>query len=567
MAVAEPALAPVTAGRLSPPWTPRRGVLTAFAFAAVAAFLWAWNHVGMTFSGLLDGAGDVANLVGRMFPPRFDDLDRTIDLAIETFFIALLGTTLATLLSLPLAFLAARNTTPGRAVHGIARAVIVFCRAVPDLVFAVIFVRSVGIGLLPGVLAIALHSVGMIGKLFADAVEQVDEVPRDAVRSTGAGRLQELATAVLPQALPGFIATFLYRLDINVRISVVLGIVGAGGIGFALQNALRTLSYRTGFGIVIVIAVLVIGVELFSAVVRRAIIGDDAITAASRQTRGDRLLARWRPRRAARTPAYDPKTVAPPWTSVRRRGVAYLAAFIVLLAYSFVSVELSPLDVLRGVPGMWETAGLLFPPSLGGLPWADFQEPMLETIAIGVVATVLGGVVGVPIGFLAARNVSPARWVYRAARFGLVLWRSVPELVLAVIFVSAIGLGPVGGTLALSIASVGFLAKLVADAVEEIDAAPREAVLTTGATRLQETATSVVPQALPAMVGQLLYLLDINIRTSTILGIVGGGGIGFLLFNSLRVLRYEVTGAILIMIFVTVYAIERLSGWIRKLLI
>ena len=146
-------------------------------------------------------------------------------------------------------------------------------------------------------------------------------------------------------------------------------------------------------------------------------------------------------------------------------------------------------------------------------------------------------------------------------------WRSVPELILAVIFVAAIGLGPVGGALALGLSSAGFLAKLVADALEEINPMPREAVLTTGATRLQETATSVVPQASPSIVGHVLYVLDINFRTSTILGLVGGGGIGFLLFNSMRVLQYDVTGAILIMIFATVYAIELLAGLVRKLLI
>jgi phosphonate transport system permease protein len=111
------------------------------------------------------------------------------------------------------------------------------------------------------------------------------------------------------------------------------------------------------------------------------------------------------------------------------------------------------------------------------------------------------------------------------------------------------------------------LAKLVADAVEEVNPTPREAVFAVGATRTQEIATSVVPQAIPAIVSNLLYALDINLRTSTILGIVGGGGIGFILFNALRVLKLQTVGAVLITIFVVVYAIELLSGWIRKKII
>src|SRR5690606_22972604 len=140
---------------------------------------------------------------------------------VETFFMALLGTTMATILSLPLAFMAARNTTINAWTRGLARAVITLTRAIPDLVFAIIFVMSVGIGPLAGILALGLHSIGMIGKLFADAIEEIDEGSRDAVLATGATRIQAIATAVLPQVMPSFISTALYRLDINVRVSVI----------------------------------------------------------------------------------------------------------------------------------------------------------------------------------------------------------------------------------------------------------------------------------------------------------------------------------------------------------
>ena len=165
---------------------------------------------------------------------------------------------------------------------------------------------------------------------------------------------------------------------------------------------------------------------------------------------------------------------------------------------------------------------------------------------------------------MAARNVAFNKFVYLLSRLFLLFVRGIPELIIAVIFIAAIGLGPVPGTLALAFGTSGFLAKLVADAVEEINPTPREAVFAVGATRNQEIATSVVPQAMPAIVSNLLYALDINLRTSTILGIVGGGGIGFILFNALRVLKLQTVGAVLITIFVVVYAIELLSGWIRK---
>ena len=552
---------------LRPPWTGRRIALTTITVGLAAAAVWAWLYIDMSLSGIWSGLGDVGRLISRMVPPTFDDLRRTIELAIETFFIALLGTIVAAVLSLPIGVLAARNTTPHPVLYYAARAVIVFCRAVPDLVFAFIFVRSIGLGVLAGVTAIALHSIGMLGKLFADAIEQVDEQARDAVRSTGAGALQDLGTAVLPQVLPSFIGTFLYRLDINVRISVVLGFVGAGGIGLALQSSLRGLAYQRALGILTVIVVMIILVEFFSAAVRRSLLGPGSTALG-----GHRRTATRR-RTAVVTPpsvvehSGQGRRITPPWNRERIKKTTFLALFVALATYAFISVDLSPLELIRGIPDIVETAGRLLPPSFGGLPWTVYRDALLQSISVGLVATVVGAVIGIPIGMFAARNVAPARWIYGSVRAVLVLWRSVPELILAVIFVAAIGLGPVGGALALGLSSAGFLAKLVADALEEINPMPREAVLTTGATRLQETATSVVPQASPSIVGHVLYVLDINFRTSTILGLVGGGGIGFLLFNSMRVLQYDVTGAILIMIFATVYAIELLAGLVRKLLI
>jgi phosphonate transport system permease protein len=181
-----------------------------------------------------------------------------------------------------------------------------------------------------------------------------------------------------------------------------------------------------------------------------------------------------------------------------------------------------------------------------------------------VVATVLGALLSLPLGLMAARNATANKVVYVMSRLCLVGLRGLPDLIVAVVFIAAMGLGPVPGTLAIILGTTGFFAKLIADSVEEINPIPREAVIATGATRSQETATSVLPQVMPALVSHLLYVLDINLRTSTILGIVGGGGIGFILFNALRVLELRTVGAVVLSIFVVVYAIEVLAGWVRR---
>ncbi|WP_425298662.1 phosphonate ABC transporter, permease protein PhnE [Nocardia farcinica] len=494
----------------------------------VLTLISAWS-IDFAPATLLDGLDDMAALLERMLPPRLDDPPRIWALAAETLLMAVLGTVLAALASMPLAFLAARNTTPHPAVAAIARGIITFCRAMPDLLFAALLVRALGIGVLPGILALALHSIGMLGKLFADAIEQTDPGPREAARAAGAGYLREMIHAVVPQTVPSWIGTFVYRVDINLRISVVLGFVGAGGIGFALQDSLRGLAYPRALGIVAVILAIIAAMEVFAILARRVLLSPESL--------GPRAA------RAART-AFGAIAVA-----------ATVAALVVL--------DVDPVELLTWPTAAVEVFGRLLPPDFAALG-PQLLEAAWQTVAIAVVATAIGAVLSVPVGILAARTVTPHPAVYWAARAWILVVRAIPELILAVIFVAALGLGPIAGTCALAIGSVGLLGKLVADAVEEIDTGPLEAVRALGGGWWKTLVAAVIPQAVPALVGSTLYLLDVNIRTSTILGIVGAGGIGYLLFESIRTLEFGVAGAIVLVVFALVYFIERLSGWIRS---
>ncbi|WBQ04423.1 phosphonate ABC transporter, permease protein PhnE [Kribbella sp. CA-293567] len=524
---------------IRPPIDRRRVLLAAVAIAAAVVTGWSTVRLEFTPSALIEGADDVQNLIERMLPVRLDDPARIFELAGETLLIALLGTVLSVLLSVPLAFLAASNTTPHRAVYAVARGAITFCRAVPDLVFAVLLVRAMGIGVLPGVLALALHSVGMVAKLFADAIERVDPGPREAVRSTGAGRLRELVGGVLPQVVPSWISTFVYRVDINLRTSVVLGFVGAGGIGFALQDALRGLVYDKALGIVLVILAIIAAMELLSIWVRRLLLqpGTGKLTPAGKSS--------------------------PPWTRDRVARLGLNGVVLAAVILSFPVLRIDPVALLTSPAALVDVAGRLFPPDFT-LVGDRLAAAVIETVAIGVLSTAIGILLSVPLGLLAARNIAPHPAVYWSARAVVLAIRAIPELILAVVFVAAIGLGPTAGVCALAIGSVGFLGKLLADAAEEIADGPREAIRAAGGGWWQELFSAVLPQVLPAMVGSGLYLLDVNIRMSTILGIVGAGGVGFLLFEAVRTLNFPFAGAIVLIIFVVVYVIERLSGWIRS---
>ena len=539
-----------------------------------------WIFIEMDLFVIFGGIGDIARLVDYMLPIEFNEFDAALELTLETLWMAVIGTFLAIVLSVPLAFLAARNTTPHPVLYSIARGIIVFSRAVPDLVFALVLVRALGIGVLPGILALAFHSVGMIGKLLADAIEQVDPKPAEALRSVGATRLQVMTTGVVPQIIPAFISISLYRLDINLRSSTVLGLVGAGGVGLLLKATLGQLDYSNALGVVVVIFVFILLMELVSALVRQHILGGETFgfSSGNRGNMGAMLLGQKNPPsepadttesddsdQAPAAKVHHPK-VLPPVTKTRVINQTYLWGFIALIVAGFLAVRLNPLELFTSFGGIWEMTLRLLPPDFV-TAGPQILQGIIETIAIAAVATLLGGLLSIPLGFLAAANVSVNRLVYGITRVVLVIIRGIPELILAIIFVAAIGLGPVAGVLALSIGTAGFLAKLIADSVEEIDPKPREAVTATGATRFQELFVSVLPQVMPALVSQLLYTFDINIRNSAILGIVGGGGIGFLLFNSMKVLAFETTGAIILATFVAVYLIELLSAYIRKQII
>ncbi|MFD4370705.1 phosphonate ABC transporter, permease protein PhnE [Streptomyces sp. NPDC058486] len=261
--------------RLPVPAKPRRprAVLlgTAVTTVVVAAHLLAWDATEMSFGALAEGWGGMVDFLAEAVPPdlSWEVLRPSLDGALVTLWIGLLGTTLSVPLSLVLALLAARGTAPSKAVYQASRSLLSFLRAVPDVVFALVFVTAVGLGPFPGVLALLLHNVGVMGKLWAEALEDADPGPAHVLRSAGAGRIQVAAHALLPTVTPQFIGLLMYRLDVNVRSSLVLGLVGAGGIGFLINQSIKLFQFDEMLTHILVVLVLIVAVDRLSALVRR----------------------------------------------------------------------------------------------------------------------------------------------------------------------------------------------------------------------------------------------------------------------------------------------------------
>lgn len=298
--------------REAPP-APKRGVRFFLLLIAVLLVLW-WSFEGAKIKPkeLIQGIPQIAVTLARMLPPDFtkvtdaksyffpekmsistlllpvpvsEDQAKTkqrwwnntfpqtiVGATIETIQMALAGTFLALVVAFPIGFLAARNTTPNFLVYHGTRLVMNFLRTIPDLALGLLFVAAVGLGAFAGTLALFIHTTAVLGKLLSESVENIDEGVVEAIRATGAGHVQVVTFAVLPQILPDLISFTLYRLETNIRAASVLGLIGAGGIGYLMNTSFRTFQYQEAAAIVLVLIVLVMVVDYASYRLRRLVV-------------------------------------------------------------------------------------------------------------------------------------------------------------------------------------------------------------------------------------------------------------------------------------------------------
>jgi phosphonate transport system permease protein len=294
---------------LEAPRAPKRSPRFFFSVAiALLALLWSFQGAKLSPGDLIQGIPQIAVTIGRMLPPDFSKVTQAknyfmpenlslrelllplpldasqervkqrwwnntfpqtvVGATLETVQMALAGTFLALFVAFPVGFLAARNTTPHPAVYYAVRGVLNFLRTIPDLALGLLFVAAVGLGAFAGTLALAVHTATVLGKLLSESVENIDEGIVEAIRATGAGYAQTLSFAVLPQILPDLISLTLYRLETNIRAASVLGLIGAGGIGYLMSTSFRTFQYQEAAAIVVVLIALVMLVDYLSSRLR-----------------------------------------------------------------------------------------------------------------------------------------------------------------------------------------------------------------------------------------------------------------------------------------------------------
>ena len=255
-------------------------------------------------------------------------------------------------------------------------------------------------------------------------------------------------------------------------------------------------------------------------------------------------------------PISIPKTS---WLGMIAWGVA-----IALLAASWQGADMRPLDLVRDSKNMATYAADFFPPNFG--QWRLYLQEMIVTLQIALWGTALAVVFAIPLGLLSSANIAPP-WVRQPVRRLMDAARAINEMVFAMLFIVAVGLGPFAGVLALFVHTTGVLAKLFSEAVESIDVQPVEGIRATGANALEEIVYGILPQVLPLWISYSLYRFESNVRSASVVGMVGAGGIGVVLWEIIRGFQYAETCAVMIIIVVTVTLIDLISARIRQALV
>ncbi|MCS3806126.1 phosphonate transport system permease protein [Chromobacterium alkanivorans] len=473
----------------------------------------------------------LARFAAGFLPPAHDG-DFLREVAKETattLAVASAGLLLAMLLGAPLAFATSRAlddhqltaSPPHRATlaaQSLLRGLMVWLRGVPDIVWALLFVRAAGLGSLPAVLALGLAYGGMLGKVYAEILESQPRAPAQALAVAGASRWQRLCWALWPQTLPELISYSVYRWECAIRASAVMGFVGAGGIGQLLDSSLKMLNGGEVATLLLVFLLLVGLSEAVSRWSRRALERDG----------GRRLL------------------------------LAGGALVVFSLAWLWPDWRANGFD-WRGLPHF---AMEFLPPDFSVAALRQLGQGVVETLAMSALGTVLAALLAMPLALPAAGRLGAA--AKRATRLLLNALRGIPDLLWAALAVLALGLGPAAGVLALAMHTAGVLGRLFAETLENAPPQAEQALLHAGAGRVAAFCYGPLPVVASQWLAYTLYRWENNIRIATVLGIVGAGGLGQQLYLALSLFQQQAAAAVILAMVALSWGVEQLSRALRR---
>ena len=414
------------------------------------------------------------------------------------------GMLVALVAGIPLA-VAVATRAPG---HRFIAAALGALRAIPDLTLAILAVVVIGLGPAAGIAALAVFYTAMIGKVFGELLLAAPSAPVDALKATGAGRVSIAAFGLIPLTSRDLLSFGAYAFDCAVRASVIVGAVGAGGLGTELVGAINALDYRRAALLILILVVMVAVVDAFGALIRR-----------------------------------------------------YPRAALALIPIGLLTLWLDRPQFFA-LGHALATFAKMLPPQLNGAELSALPLLLLQTAAIAVFGTALGASIGFAAALVAARTIVPFAVVAVTRRL-LDTARAIPEVVWGLILVVSVGIGPIAGILALGFHSAGVLGKLYAESFENVTKEPVASIAATGASTVSTIAYAIVPLAFGPLAIHTLFRLEWNTRAAAVVGMIGAGGIGQALFNAQQLFFYKTMVAYVLITWAIVLAFDILTERLR----
>ncbi|MCL6509159.1 MAG: ABC transporter permease subunit [Anaerolineae bacterium] len=525
------------------------------------AIAWATTQVGLLRGNLINGGGWA--LVQQFFAAALrpelsaDFLRLTLESTLVTFAYAICGLALSLviglaggLLSSEVWWLSHRRTSgsklgaPWLAVRG----GLAVPRAIHEVIWGLFLVKILGLDPLVAILALGIPFGAITAKVFS---EILDETPRDALRGLLNGGVpagQALLYGLLPRAFPNLLSYSFYRLECAIRSATVLGVIGAGGLGYQVLLSLQSLRYGEMWTLIAALIALSGATDWLSARVRQVL---------GAPTRLEVNLA----------PGCDAQAAALARATPSSRtllGLLVVGAALVPLSLLYIRPDFGRLFSPRTQMLFGQMVREMFPPDLSAENMASLLQLSLQTLAMSIFAIAVAGAFGIVLAQPAARRAMGARWPYWLARGSLLFLRAIPAPVWALLFLFVMFPGPLPGALAIAVHNLGILGRLIAEAVENVDQRPMRVLRHGGTPPAHAFLYSTLPMTIPQSLAYIFYRWEVCARETVIVGFVGAGGLGRLLTEQLSSFDYPGLLSTLIALFVLTFVVDVLSAAARR---
>ncbi len=545
---------------------------------------------------LYKGLPDMLDLLKRLLLPTFENIDKILLALLDSIYLAILATSSGLILSLPLVFLSADNISPSKVLARCINFIMSILRTIPSLIYAAILVSIFSVGTFPGLLSLTIIAIVMSHKLLRDAIESLPDKLIISIKSLGANRAQLLQSAILPSVSKNIFSNFFIILESNIRSAAVLGFVGAGGIGQMLWKDLNHLRYDRVSTIILVIFVFIFLLDNISYILRnsRSIQNlnkriykikyffshqikqesshkNNKFNIEIQKSKSEKTNNEFNKNQSKFNSTKSQKSkVSNVNRSIRQLIYRiYIGKIFISLVVIFILVNryiaafnISHDRLIRGLKQSSIIITRLLHPQLTYLPQSI--SAIIETLFIAISASIIGSLLTLAFSYLAARNTSHTTLLSNIIKLTMNLLRSFPPMITAIIFFRGIGPGPMSAVLSLSLYTLGSLAKLFFETVENIDKSYLQSSLSTGAGNFKIYAFILLPKLKDRFVSLSLYRFESNVRNSTLLGIVGAGGIGQKITMALQIRDYEKASILLLFLIIFVYTVDLSSKHIQK---